>query len=143
MTPELAQIKDWAALARDNDYKVEPLAAACGVSMWCLNHFFLTQTCLHAHEWLAELKQVDALCLLARGLEIKDVADALGYSDRSHFGRAFKRILGMTPGQALEQHLDITDVISRKPLALFSLEQAIKNTAKNGQTNVLHRNADL
>jgi AraC-like DNA-binding protein len=143
MTPELAEIRDWAARARDNGYRVEALADSCHASRWCLNHFFLTSTGLHVHEWLVRLKQMDALWLLDQGLQLKDIADALGYSDRAHFGRAFKRVLGMTPGDALVQHLNIAQVLSREPLLLFSLEQAMTQTAQNGQTKVLHQNVSV
>ncbi len=143
MTPELSDIKDWAARARAADYQVDVLAAACGVSPWCMNHFFLTRTGLHAHEWLAELRQMDGFFMLSEGRTKKDVAVALNYSDPAHFGRAFKRVYGITPGEALRQHLDMNEVLARKPLLLFSLDQAINQTAENGQTNVLNNNSIL
>jgi AraC-like DNA-binding protein len=143
MTPELTEIRNWAALARDNGYQVNALADACRVSRWSLNYFFLTHTGLRAHEWLAELKQMDAVCLLGQNRNIKAIADVLGYSDPAHFGRAFKHTLGLTPGQALQQQLDITELLARKPLPLFSLDQSIQHTAKNGQTSPLKPNARL
>ena len=133
MTPELTEIRDWATLVRDNDYQVEPLAAACGVSKWCLNHFFLTHTGLHAHEWLARLKQMDGVCLLVQGVEIKDIAGTLKYSDPAHFWRDFKQVHRMTPGEARCSGMLLSTALDRTPLPLFSLAQAISPTAKTGR----------
>jgi AraC family transcriptional regulator len=132
MTPELSDIKDWAERGRAALYQVKALAAACGVSRWCLNHFFLTHTCLHPHEWLARLQHMDAILLLAQGCTQKDIAAALHYSDAAHFGRAFKRLCGLTPGTALRQRLDLAAVMAQKPLPLCALDQAINHTAQNG-----------
>jgi AraC-like DNA-binding protein len=133
MKPELAEIRDWAALARDNNYQVDALARACGVSRWCLNQFFLTRTELHAHEWLGRLKQMDGVFLLAKGLEIKDVAGILKYSDPAHFWRDFKQVHQMTPGEARRLGLMLNAALARTPLPLFSLAQAISPTAITGR----------
>ena len=37
---------------------------------------------------------------------ITDVASLPGYSDPSHFSRAFRRIAGISPGEYLQQHKD-------------------------------------
>ena len=128
MTPELAAIKDWAAPARDNDYRVEVLADTCHASMWCLTH-----TGLHAHEWLARLKQMDGVCLLVQGVEIKDIAGILKYSDPAHFWRDFKKVHRMTPGEARRNGFLLITALARNPLPLFSLAQAISPTAKTGR----------
>jgi AraC-like DNA-binding protein len=123
-TLELGEIRNWAARARAAHYRVQALAEACGVSMWRLNHFFLTRTGLHAHEWLARLRQMDAICLLARGLTKKHIAATLTYSHATHFWRDFRRIHRVTPGAALRLRLTPKAALERTPLALFSLDQA-------------------
>ncbi len=132
MTLELSHIRDWPPRARAAGYAVEALAAACGVSRWCLNHFFLTRTGFHAHKWLARLQHMDAIWLLAHGYSQKHIAAAINYSDAAHFGRAFKRMYGMTPGAALRCKLDLVVVMTQEQLPLFALDHIINQTAQNG-----------
>jgi len=42
--------------------------------------------------------------LLRRGEAIADIAQATGFSDQSHFGRAFMNFFGATPGQFRAAH---------------------------------------
>jgi AraC-like DNA-binding protein len=37
--------------------------------------------------------------LLAPDSSVKQVADFLGFDDRFHFSRVFKRVIGISPGQ--------------------------------------------
>ena len=52
---------------------------------------------------LTQIRIERAKTLLTRGWPVAHVAVETGFFDQSHFTRRFKRIVGVTPGQYLNQ----------------------------------------
>ena len=53
---------------------------------------------LTVRDFVQRVRVEEASRLLAKGEAISDVANQLGYHDQSHLTRAFKKVLGLTPG---------------------------------------------
>ena len=79
MKSRLCEITNWAELARAASFRASKLAKDTGVCTRELERFFLCQTEKTPHEWLNELRQVDALALIGSGKSVKETAFELGY----------------------------------------------------------------
>lgn len=99
---------DHAALHRAQAYlqehfaenlSLETLARAANLSPFHLCRLFRDQIGLPPHAYLNQVRVNRAKSLLKPGLPIADVALATGFVDQSHLSRAFKRIVGVAPGQ--------------------------------------------
>jgi YesN/AraC family two-component response regulator len=76
----------------------ESLARYVGVSDDYLTRCFHQETGLAPMTYLNRYRINQAKLLLTEGrLNIAEVAEAVGFSDSNHFGRAFKREVGMSP----------------------------------------------
>ena len=67
------------------------------------NHFvhlrdFFRKFGVTPHAFVLRLRVERARSLLARGCDLAEVADGLGFADQSHMSRLFKRVFGVTPG---------------------------------------------
>ena len=75
-------------------------ARAIGVSPSTLVHSLRHQTGKTFHQLLQETRIAEARRLLATTqLDVTDVADRCGFSDQSHFTKALKLAINLTPGQ--------------------------------------------
>ncbi|MEZ2352159.1 helix-turn-helix domain-containing protein [Caballeronia sp. RCC_10] len=88
----------------DPEFNVDCLCDAIGVSRRTLNRVFAIHgttavRCL----WQKRLDASHALLAEGRARHIADVAAACGFSDFSHFSRAFKKSYGFAPYQLLKQ----------------------------------------
>lgn len=75
------------------------LAALAGMSRYQLIRAFRRATGLTPHAWQFDQRIQEARHRLRNGEALAVVAHALGFSDQSHFQRAFKAYAGATPGQ--------------------------------------------
>lgn len=80
------------------------LAEVAGLSPFHLSRVFTARTGLPPHEYLVARRIRRAKRLLEAGQPAAQVAVECGFSDQSHLSRAFKRIMGMTPGQYAEAY---------------------------------------
>ena len=94
------------AYAQEGDLGIEFAASVCNTSTRTLQRE-LTEMGTHYSELLAHARYRAACQMLkAPGVKVTDVAHQLGYSDLSHFSRAFRRIAGVSP-RAYRQHASI------------------------------------
>lgn len=78
---------------------LDELAAVAGVSRYYLLRLFRAAFGLTPGGYRLQRRVERAKAPLAAGVPIADLAYDLGFADQSHFGRAFKAIVGLTPGQ--------------------------------------------
>lgn len=60
---------------------------------------FRSATGLPPHAYIVQLRIAHAKTLLQQGCPIAHVALEVGFVDQSHFGKHFRRLVGLTPGQ--------------------------------------------
>jgi AraC-like DNA-binding protein/mannose-6-phosphate isomerase-like protein (cupin superfamily) len=82
---------------------IEQWADAAGASGRTLIRLFPKETGLRYRQWVQQVHLADALCRLARGDGVGDIAHALGYASPSAFTAMFRRILGKTPQHCLAE----------------------------------------
>jgi AraC-like DNA-binding protein len=76
---------------------LQTFADAHGMSRFQVLRAFKRRYGLPPHTYQLCVKVTLAKALLKRGEPPADVAARLGFSDQSHFGRHFKRVIGVTP----------------------------------------------
>ncbi len=85
----------------DTRISIESLARASHLSVSALERRFRRHLKKTPHEYLTEVRLDNARrLLLETGKRIGDIAIETGFSDHSHFTRAFSRRFGMSPRQA-------------------------------------------
>ncbi|MDQ3461350.1 MAG: helix-turn-helix transcriptional regulator [Deinococcota bacterium] len=70
-----------------------------GLSPYHLLRVFRLELGLSPHSYQIQRRIGIAKTLLAQGERIAQVAACTGFTDQSHLGRHFKRLVGVTPGQ--------------------------------------------
>jgi AraC-like DNA-binding protein len=93
----LHRIQSWPRLAHDAGYSVKTLADRSGVSVRTLELFFSSTKRESPRGWLKRLRMQRAVELLLDGSNVNETAECLGYRDRSHFSREFKKHYGLAP----------------------------------------------
>lgn len=93
----LRRIQDWPQRAHEAKYSVKALARNCGVSVRALGMFFLAVMHESPRCWLRRIRMERAVELLGDGSNVSETAHCLGYQDRSHFSREFKKHYGLAP----------------------------------------------
>jgi AraC family transcriptional regulator len=75
------------------------VAIACGLSSAYLARSFKKATGMPPYKWLL-MQRLDLARTLLQSTDdtLTDIADACGFSDQSHFTRAFSRLQGVSPG---------------------------------------------
>ncbi len=75
------------------------LSARAGVSRYHLSHAFTRHIGLSPLAFHARARLMQSRKLIAEGWSLAETSLSLNFSDQSHFGRQFKRVYGMTPGE--------------------------------------------
>jgi AraC-like DNA-binding protein len=78
---------------------LERLAQLTSFSPFHFSRMFRKVVGLPPHAYLNQVRVTRAREMLARAVPIVEVADATGFVDQSHLTRAFKALVGVTPGQ--------------------------------------------
>jgi AraC-like DNA-binding protein len=78
---------------------LDELAAVAGLSRFELVRQFHMSFGLPPHAYRTQLRINKAKRLLASGLPLVEIANALGFADQAHLTRVFKRTVGATPGR--------------------------------------------
>jgi len=93
----LDRIADWEERARQSRFRVRALARNAGVSAECLRLHVRSRFEATTTNWLGELRMREARHLLAQGQLVKEIAHALGFTNSTHFSRAFRAAHGASP----------------------------------------------
>lgn len=81
-----------------NECRVATLAAACGLSGSHFAHAFKKSTGVPPHRWLLLRRVERAREMMERtGESLSAIALSCGFSDQSHFTRAFGAVMGRSP----------------------------------------------
>jgi AraC-like DNA-binding protein/quercetin dioxygenase-like cupin family protein len=99
--PEHARLRAITERLRANpleDIKPAAIATEAGMSVRTLERVFAAETNLTFVQWRQRMRMLHALRLLATGEPVTSVALSVGYNSPSAFIAAFKRELGVTPG---------------------------------------------
>jgi AraC-like DNA-binding protein len=84
---------------------LEQAARECHVAPAYLCRLFRRFDRQSPYQYLLRLKMTHAAeRLRAPDTSVKQVADLLGFDDRFHFSRVFKRVIGVSPGQFARSH---------------------------------------
>jgi AraC-like DNA-binding protein len=94
----IMQAKEYLLLNMDRPPSLQELAAIVGTNVFKLKNGFKELFNNTVFGYLNEVKLVQARELLLAGEPIKHVSDQLGYSSVQHFGSAFRKKFGTTPG---------------------------------------------
>lgn len=86
-------------------YSLRDAAERCHVDPAYLCRLFRRYDHQSPYQYLMRLKMARAAVLLQRpGAMVKQVADDMRFADPYHFSRAFKRVLGISPGEFIKCH---------------------------------------
>jgi len=83
----------------ENFISLEELAQQVGLSRYAIIRLFKANVGLTPHAFQINLKINQARELLKQGISLAELAVNLGFSDQSHFHKAFKAHTGVTPRQ--------------------------------------------
>ena len=91
--------KELMSASLESDVTLGRLAAECGLSSRHFTRAFRLSTGMPPHRWFVRQRVERAKELLRTpSLSLVDVAVSSGFADQSHFTRAFKGVVGVTPG---------------------------------------------
>ena len=96
--PELEPVRRWLAAPVAEAPSLPELAARLGLSRYQLIRRFQGATGMTPHAYRLDRRIDRARHLLRQGAALTEVAHDLGFADQSHFQRAFKERVAMTPG---------------------------------------------
>lgn len=83
---------------RHRNLLIRELARLVNLSCWHFSRLFKAETSISPKEYMRRIKLKEAEELLSDSfLSVKEVAAKVGFGDRSHFSRDFKKICGQTP----------------------------------------------
>jgi AraC-like DNA-binding protein len=109
----------WEGLARSSAYCRHRIAKKFPISVRTLDRHFQKHFSISVHQWLVELRLVDAHAQVLAGKSLKEISFDAGFKHRSHFTRSFKGRFGVVPSllapalhpfpsQLLTRHLPAT-----------------------------------
>ena len=89
---------------RDRNMPIRELARRVNLSPWYFTRLFKAETSISPKQYIRDYKLRLAEQLLSESfLSVKEVAATVGFGDRSHFSRDFKRLHGQAPSTARGQ----------------------------------------
>ncbi|MDP9080228.1 MAG: helix-turn-helix transcriptional regulator [Bacteroidota bacterium] len=71
------------------------------------------------HQYLISVRIENAMKLLASGIPVTAVCDAVGFEELSSFSRSFKRIIGINPSDYLSKQQVLKKQITDSPLTVI------------------------
>jgi AraC family transcriptional regulator len=80
--------------------QIRDLARQVNLSPWHFVHLFKAATSISPKRYVQRLKMNKAEALLKGSfLSVKEITGLVGFNDRSHFSRDFKRMFGQSPSE--------------------------------------------
>lgn len=96
---EVRGVCEYLAAHLEDPVSLDELGKIAGLSKYHLLRAFTKETGITPYNYLETLRIDRAKSLLKQGMSPAAVAQNAGFSDQSHFTNAFKRFIGLTPGQ--------------------------------------------
>ncbi|WP_072207748.1 AraC family transcriptional regulator [Mastigocoleus testarum] len=97
------QVRDYLNDNFAQNVSLQQLADITNFSRFYLNRAFRKQVGIPPHAYQIQIRIARAKNLLNSGLSISQVAIATGFANQSHFGKHFKRAIGVTPWQYIKE----------------------------------------
>lgn len=91
--------EEWGEIAHTARYSVKKLASHNHTSVRTLQRHILAMTGQRPHTWMRAFRMARAAALLADNSKVEWVTAELGYVNRSHFARDFKKYWGYPPSE--------------------------------------------
>ena len=95
----IARARERLGVALHEELHLDELAREVGCNKFLLLRAFRRRFGITPHALRVCMRIEAARGLLARGRDLAEVATQVGFADQSHFGRHFKRIVGLTPAE--------------------------------------------
>ncbi len=100
---QLQQVKDYIHEHLDQTVHLVDLAKVAGISQYHFSRLFRQSLGITPHQYVLRQRVERGKLLLHRGeRNIAAIAQTVGFADQSQFTRHFKRIVGITPSEALK-----------------------------------------
>lgn len=96
--PALMRAREFLHDHPARNVSLEELAQIAGVSVYHLCRLFRRGMGLSPYQYHLQVRIARAKSQLLQGIPLADVAREAGFYDQSRFGRYFKRVVGVTPG---------------------------------------------
>ena len=122
-----------AELARRANFQPTRLARATGLGVRTFERRFHGAFGSAPREWLAEQRMTDAVVLLERGFNAKEVAAAVAFRHLPSFVRKFRMAMGTTPGAFAERAVSLPGFMPN-PMrgAVSQLANILSQSANSG-----------
>lgn len=99
-TKDLACLNEFIDAHMHEKITLEQLADLVGMGAWTLNRYLRAATGQSVYGLVQQKRLSHARALLkAQNPSLKQIAAKCGFSDQAHMTRAFKKAMGLTPGQ--------------------------------------------
>jgi AraC-like DNA-binding protein len=112
LPPPVLQIESYMLERLDQVPSLDLLSSLVGLSRYHFAHTFSKHVGLSPLAFHSRARLMQARQLIAQGWSLAETSAHLKFSDQSHFGRHFRRVYGMTPG---EYQQNVTARVSSRP----------------------------
>ena len=99
MKTEFGELSNDMVVSPEKNFRLEDLAKEIYVSKFNLVRKFKEEIGLTPHSFLVQNRIRKAKELLDQNMKITEAAAEVGFFDQSHFVKAFKSVVGITPSE--------------------------------------------